>query len=426
MAAAAFKRARLVSGQLWTLLQRRAKDRSHYSNIQDKYDIGVVLGAGAFGRVRKARERATGDLFAIKSIKKGRGAEYDLVVKSLQAEQNTLKSISHPNVRRLVETAEDADEFHVVTDLCEGGELFERISGRGYLCEHEAGALIEQVLEACRALHSQNIIHRDVKPENLLFKTERKERDGPVDWRGLVLVDFGMAVRLRNEGDTLKTLIGTPYYLSPEVIKGQGYGSKTDVWSCGAVLCGFRDGIVIAYCNCTKLTETSFGRDRRCAPSHARVQTDAMLSGFPPYLGENVDDTLDKISAGDGASFAHEEWDEVSAAGTEFCRLLLERDANARPTAAEALQHPWLKEQREINRALRREWREGKGGEEFVGEARGGEEARDGGDSGSGGGGSGVGGGGSADTEGDSSKLQRSLSSLVPGRLRELSRRGGE
>ena len=102
-AAAAFRRARRASGRLWASLQRKAKDRSHYSNVHEKYELGVVLGQGSFGRVRKARSRATGNYFAIKSIKKGRGAEYDVVVKSLQAEQNSLKSISHPNVRRLVE-----------------------------------------------------------------------------------------------------------------------------------------------------------------------------------------------------------------------------------------------------------------------------------------------------------------------------------
>ena len=130
--------------------------------------------------------------------------------------------------------------MHFVTEFCGGGELFEHIIARGKFNESYAAKIIKQVLSAIKHLHDKNICHRDLKPENILFETKSKEAQ-------IKLIDFGLSKYFTPKGcgdnmNLMKTKIGTPYYMAPEVLEG-AYDETCDMWSIGVItyciLCGY-------------------------------------------------------------------------------------------------------------------------------------------------------------------------------------------
>lgn len=159
-------------------------------------------------------------------------------VKAIEQEFEILKQVDHPNIIHFYEMYVDENHFHFVTEYCGGGELFHHIIERGRFSEAYAAKIIKQVLSAIKHLHDKGICHRDLKPENILF--ESKSRDAQVR-----LIDFGLAKFFKTNGlklTPLKTRIGTPYYMAPEVLEGN-YDETCDMWSIGVItyclLCGY-------------------------------------------------------------------------------------------------------------------------------------------------------------------------------------------
>ncbi|XP_022737678.1 probable serine/threonine protein kinase IRE isoform X2 [Durio zibethinus] len=226
------------------------KDRT---SIED-FEIIKPISRGAFGRVFLARKRATGDLFAIKVLKKA-----DMIrknaVESILAERNILISVRNPFVVRFFYSFTCRENLYLVMEYLNGGDLFSLLRNLGCLDEDMGRVYIAEVVLALEYLHSLNVIHRDLKPDNLLIG-----QDGHIK-----LTDFGLSkVGLINSTDDLSgpslgssgfledepkeqtslkreqrqkhSVVGTPDYLAPEILLGMGHGATADWWSVGVIL----------------------------------------------------------------------------------------------------------------------------------------------------------------------------------------------
>jgi calcium-dependent protein kinase len=162
-----------------------------------------------------------------------------------------MKDVDHPNIIKIYETYMDKFYFHFVIEFCDGGDLYEKLINKSKFNEKESAIIIEQVLSALNHCHYKNICHRDLKPENIVFAKKSKhprELDLTNDEAVIKIIDFGLA-KFISEGNSLKSKVGTPYYVAPEVLEGS-YDYRCDNWSVG----------VITY---------------------------TMLCGYPPFFGEN-------------------------------------------------------------------------------------------------------------------------------------------
>lgn len=196
-----------------------------------------VIGKGSFGEVTKAIDLRTNKVRAIKKIKKSALQKEKGVDKDKEYE--ILTKLKHPNIVRLLEYYQDADYFYLVTEYCEGGELFDQIINCGVFTEKMAAEIIRQILSAVVYCHTNKIVHRDLKPENLLLEYSNKTfEEGNI----VKVIDFGTSVEHLNPSEKLKARLGTAYYIAPEVLRGE-YDEKCDVWSCGVILyiflCGY-------------------------------------------------------------------------------------------------------------------------------------------------------------------------------------------
>lgn len=188
-----------------------------YSNVYDKYQFDQrILGKGLHGSVRQCIDRSTGEGYAVKSICKDNPK---VKPQRLLREVSLLQEICHKSIIWLVEVIEDEDYVHLVTELCNGGELFDRIvkkssdvkNDKPCFAEDEAARIIHQILSAVHYMHERGIVHRDIKPENVLFETA--DEDSPVK-----IIDFGLSRRHDNRVDRpITSIVGTPYYIAPEV-----------------------------------------------------------------------------------------------------------------------------------------------------------------------------------------------------------------
>ncbi|KAF8762972.1 hypothetical protein HU200_008819 [Digitaria exilis] len=231
----------------------KLKDRT---SIED-FEIIKPISRGAFGRVFLARKRVTGDLFAIKVLKKA-----DMIrknaVESILAERDILISARNPFVVRFFYSFTCRENLYLVMEYLNGGDLYSLLRNLGCLDEDMARTYIAELVLALEYLHSMNVIHRDLKPDNLLIG-----RDGHIK-----LTDFGLSkVGLINSTDDLsgpdvssvlvgdhqpttdaeqreqkrqqrqkQTAVGTPDYLAPEILLGMTHGPTADWWSVGVIL----------------------------------------------------------------------------------------------------------------------------------------------------------------------------------------------
>ncbi|KAM3658906.1 calcium/calmodulin-dependent protein kinase type 1G [Ammospiza maritima maritima] len=261
------------------------------SNIRKTFIFMEALGSGAFSEVFLVKQKSTGQLFALKCIKKS-PLNRD---SSLENEIAVLKKIKHENIVTLEDIYESTTHFYLVMQLVSGGELFDRILERGVYTEKDASLVIHQVLTAVKYLHENGIVHRDLKPENLLYLT-------PEENSKIMITDFGLSKMEQN--GIMSTACGTPGYVAPEVLAQKPYSKAVDCWSIG----------VITY---------------------------ILLCGYPPFYEETESKLFEKIKEG-YYEFESPFWDDISESAKDFIRHLLEKNPSARFTCEEALRHPWI------------------------------------------------------------------------------------
>ncbi|KAI7906140.1 kinase-like domain-containing protein [Cokeromyces recurvatus] len=199
------------------------------------YRICKLLGVGAFSKVYLTHHLTRDQFFAIKTIKKGKLFDDSRVRSSILREINILKSIQHPNIVHLETTMETEKMVCIVLEYVEGGELFDFVKklhkGNQSMNEIQVRTLFLQLLHAVKWLHERNIVHRDLKLENILI---HKDDHGEMV---LKITDFGLARVIDPKSPLLVTRCGSEEYAAPEIIKQENYdGRKTDIWSLGIIL----------------------------------------------------------------------------------------------------------------------------------------------------------------------------------------------
>ena len=198
------------------------------NNIYDKYEISDnekdKLGEGTFGTVIKAKHKLTGELVAIKILRKN-----NLIFKEdLKNEALILRGLDHPNIIKIFELYDTETDFYIVQELCNGGDLFCKIHEEGGQSEITTGIIIFQILSAVNYLHERKLMHRDLKLENILIDDSKYSNNIYIK-----IIDFGTAKFYSKNKEN--EIIGTPFYIAPEVLKGN-YTEKCDSWSIGVIL----------------------------------------------------------------------------------------------------------------------------------------------------------------------------------------------
>ena len=266
--------------------------------VEDRYKICEILGQGGFSTVRRAVHTETSLQRAVKIIAKN--SISDKQISHLVDEVETLKVLDHPNIIHIIETIENNSKLNIITELCTGGELFERILNFQPFTENTAANYMHQILSGLMHIHSSGYVHRDLKPENILFLNESKDST-------LKIIDFGLSKRI-SSNSKLSKFIGTviniqAYYTAPELIQGT-FDKKCDVWSCGVILY-------------------------------------IILCGTPPFNGKNESEIFSKISRG-VFNFSGSQWTKISKEAKEFIKKLLCKDVSKRLSAEEAWNDDWV------------------------------------------------------------------------------------
>ena len=187
------------------------------------YRLLEVVGEGSFGKVWKARKVGALQTVAIKLIPKAGKKEKDL--KGLRQEIDILRTLRHANIIQMLDAFETGSDFCVVTEFAQG-ELFEIVESDTNLSEEVVQTIAKQLVDALHYLHSNRIIHRDMKPQNILLAA-----DGTVK-----LCDFGFARAMSHNTFVLTSIKGTPLYMAPELVQERPYTHAVDVWSLGVIL----------------------------------------------------------------------------------------------------------------------------------------------------------------------------------------------
>ena len=202
-------------------------DYSDFSN----YSIKETIGEGNFGKVKLAIFIPTKEEFAVKILNKKRLKQK--MNKSIFTEIDIIKKLNHINVIYVYQIIENTENFYIIMEYCEKGELFDYIVEKRRLSEDESSIFFYQLINGVEHIHNKKIAHRDLKPENLLLNKNKI----------LKIIDFGLSHNIK-DGNFLSTKCGSPSYASPEIIINKYYdGFKSDIWCCGiilyAMLCGY-------------------------------------------------------------------------------------------------------------------------------------------------------------------------------------------
>ncbi|KAM0061336.1 putative protein kinase CAMK-CAMKL-CHK1 family [Helianthus debilis subsp. tardiflorus] len=261
-------------------------------NLLGKYELGQLLGYGAFAKVYHGWDIESKQSFAIKAINKQRIMKGGLSG-HVKREISAMRRLHHPNIVRLQEVLASQKKIYFVLEFAKGGELFSKVS-KSRFSEDLSRRYFQQLISAIGYCHSRGVYHRDLNPENLLLDE---------NWN-LKVTDFGLSAcddQVQSDG-LLHTMCGTPAYVAPEILAKKGYdGAKVDIWSCGIILY-------------------------------------VLNAGFLPFNDPNLMVMYRKIFKGD---FRVPKW--TSPELKRFLSRLLDTNPNTRITVDEILNDPWFK-----------------------------------------------------------------------------------
>ncbi|CAH8345862.1 unnamed protein product [Eruca vesicaria subsp. sativa] len=267
-----------------------------FEQIKKLYTLGHEIGRGQFGITYTCKENSTGNTYACKSILKRkltRKQDRDDVKKEIQIMHHLS---GQQNIVEIRGAYEDRQSIHLVMELCGGGELFDKIIAQGHYSERAAAGVIRSVLNVVQICHFMGVMHRDLKPENFLLSS--KDEDAM-----LKATDFGLSVFIE-EGKVYRDIVGSAYYVAPEVLR-RSYGKEIDIWSAGIILY-------------------------------------ILLCGVPPFWAETEKGIFEEIIKGE-IDFESQPWPSISESAKDLVRKLLTKDPKKRISAAQALEHPWIR-----------------------------------------------------------------------------------
>ncbi|XP_013396622.1 probable serine/threonine-protein kinase fhkE [Lingula anatina] len=275
-----------------------------HHDVTEEYKLLEYLGRGRFGEVNRCENKATGEIFACKKINTERPSDK----KEVMLEIEVMKQLQHPMLLQLVDAFEIEKHMLLVTEYIAGGELFDRVIEDEFVLTEKACVMfLRQICEGVGFMHSKNVVHLDLKPENILCLTRTGNR--------IKIIDFGLA-RHYKPGQQLHVLFGTPEFMAPEVVNYEPISVQADMWSVG----------VITY---------------------------ILISGLSPFMGNIDSETLANVSRGT-YSFDYEDFAETSNECKDFIAKLLIKDPKKRLTAAQCLDHTWLKKSRKKMLSMKR------------------------------------------------------------------------
>lgn len=297
------------------MIKGRILEGSESRVITDFYEMSTnELGKGTYGRVVMAKIKDSSSRRAIKIIPKEKVTNLD----RFKTEIEIMKKLDHPNILRLYESFEDEHNVYLVLEICEGGELFDRIIQNQYFEEPEGREIFRQIIKAIFYCHTKSVCHRDLKPENFLFLNSYDESC-------LKLIDFGLSktffhhaappkapsmprtrTRQRRAApkSNMRTRAGTPFYIAPEVLTAN-YDEKCDVWSAGVILY-------------------------------------ILLCGYPPFYGDTNKEILEQVKQGK-LDFSGPEWTTKSDVVFDLLKKMICAPED-RLSAIQVLQHEWMQQ----------------------------------------------------------------------------------
>ena len=267
-----------------------------------KYKILAVLGNGSFGKVYKAINIKTRNIVAIKSIKKKKESKNE--ENNIENEINVLKKLDHPNIVKIYEFYNIKDNYYLITEFCKYGELYKY--RKFHFSEKQLCVLFYQIFSGLIYLHDNNIIHRDIKLENIMIDSIEKDNISCEPYFFIKIIDFGSAKYFSKEKSE-NEIIGSSYYIAPEVLK-QDYNEKCDTWSVGVLLY-------------------------------------MLLTNKAPFNGKNDEIIIEKIKEGNYDKKSRKLMD-YSDDIRDLLDHLLEVDVDKRFSAKQALNHEWFKKYR--------------------------------------------------------------------------------
>jgi len=271
-------------------IMKEIKDGSKKEPFSSVYSCHGELGAGAAGTVYRVKHKTEGGEFAVKSI----DLEDHLRKDHLLMEVQVMRKLVHPNLVNLKDIFLEKNKLLLVMELMQGGALTDVVLYT-VMSEAQIAAVTKEILQGIAYLHEAEIVHRDIKSDNVLLG-----EDGRVK-----VADFGFAANVRgDDGARLrKTFAGTPYWMAPEVVKSQTYGKKVDVWSAG-------------------------------------ILAVEMQEGHPPYMKESPMRAMFLIASKGRPEF--KSWNTISQSFKAFLTKALTFEPEKRATAAELLDHPFI------------------------------------------------------------------------------------
>lgn len=244
--------------------------------------------------VRVAEDLSSGEEWACKILVARSAEERSTIMEELKI----LAQLSHENVMAGREYFEEGGKIFLIVELVRGQAMLEALWERGSYTEDDSRSVARQLLEAINHMHRVGVAHRDLKLENIMLRSES-------DCTSLCIVDFGLAKQLTRSKPYFTDSCGTLSYAAPEILKiDSRFGTAVDVWSTGVILF-------------------------------------MLLSGAPAFPDTDLVELGRRVVRG-GYSFSDPAWDLVSSDAIDFVKTLLTMDPDRRPSAAEALQHPWL------------------------------------------------------------------------------------